>query len=44
VGATAPLHWGSALIFGAALVALLRFKLDVLWIIPTAGLAGLVIF
>jgi len=44
VGATAPMHWGAALIFIAALVALLRFKLDVLWIIPPAGLAGLVIF
>ena len=44
VGATAPLHWGAALIFSGALLALLRFKLDVLWIIPPAGVAGLILF
>lgn len=44
VGAAAPLHWGTVLIFAAALLALMHFKLDVLWIIPPAGLAGLVIF
>ncbi|MDR9436230.1 MAG: chromate efflux transporter [Thiohalophilus sp.] len=32
--------WPTALIFIASLIALLRFKLDVVWIIPAAGLFG----
>lgn len=40
VGMTAQHHWVSLLIFAAALLAQLKFKLDVVWIIPTAGLAG----
>jgi len=38
VGRTAPQHWLSAVIFAAALVALLRFKVEVIWLIPVAGL------
>jgi len=41
---TAPITWTSALIFGAALVALLRFKVETAWIIPGAGIAGLLLY
>lgn len=34
----------SAVIFGAALVALMKFKLEVVWIIPTAGLIGFILY
>lgn len=44
VGMTAQHHWVSLLIFAAALLAQLRFKLDVVWVIPTAGLAGLLLY
>ena len=44
VGMTAQQHWLSLLIFSAALLAQLRFKLDVVWVIPTAGLVGLLMF
>lgn len=44
VGRSAPLNGISLLIFGAALVALLRFKLETAWIIPAAGIAGLVLY
>jgi chromate transport protein ChrA len=37
-------HWVSLLIFAAALLAQFRFKLDVVWVIPVAGLAGLLMF
>lgn len=36
--------WPTAVIFTAALVALLRYKLDVVWIIPGAGLLGLLLY
>jgi chromate transporter len=44
VGSSAPPHWASLLIFAAALAALLRFRLDVVWVIPPAGVAGLLLF
>ncbi len=44
VGMTAQHHWVSLLILAAALLAQLRFKLDVVWVIPTAGIAGLLMF
>ena len=44
VGMTAQHHWVSLLIFAAALLAQLKFKLDVVWVIPAAGLAGLLMF
>ena len=44
VAMTAQLNWISALIFVAALVALLRFKLEVAWIIPCAGALGLMLY
>ncbi len=44
VGKTAPQHWLSVVIFAAALVALLRFKVEVIWLIPVAGFAGWLLF
>ncbi len=44
VGMTAQHHWVSLLILAAALLAQLRYKLDVVWVIPTAGLAGLLMY
>lgn len=44
VGMTAPQHWLSVVIFAAALVALLRFKVEVIWVIPVAGFAGWLLF
>ncbi|MFA6904050.1 MAG: chromate efflux transporter [Gallionellaceae bacterium] len=44
VGMTAQHHWVSLLIFVSALIAQLKFKLDVVWVIPTAGLIGLLLF
>ena len=44
VGRTAPLTWASALIFGASLIALLRFKAETAWIVPLAGAAGLLLY
>lgn len=36
--------WPTLLIFIAALIALLKFNLDLIWIIPAAGLLGYVLF
>lgn len=44
IGMTAAPVWVSALIFAAALAALLRWRVDVIWIIPPAGLAGLLLY
>lgn len=44
VGLTAPVHWVSMVIFISALVALMRFQLQVVWIIPVAGIAGLLLY
>jgi len=44
VARTAPVTWTSALIFFAALVALLRFRVETAWIIPAAGITGLLLY
>ena len=44
VGTSAPHHWASALIFAAALVAMWRFKVAVIWLIPVAGFTGWLLF
>ncbi len=44
IGATAVPNWLSAVIFLAALTALLRFRVDVAWIIPLAGITGLLLY
>lgn len=40
VGRTAVPVWFSVLIFAGALYALVRFRVEAVWIIPAAGLAG----
>jgi chromate transporter len=37
---SAEQNWVSAVIFAAALLALLKFKIEVAWIIPVAGFVG----
>jgi chromate transporter len=37
---SAEQNWVSAAIFSAALLALLKFKIEVAWIIPVAGILG----
>lgn len=44
IGQTAAPVWVSAVIFAAALLALLRWRVDVIWIIPSAGVAGLLLY
>ncbi|MGB7596345.1 MAG: chromate efflux transporter [Gallionella sp.] len=44
VGMTAQQNWVSLLIFAAVLLAQLKFKVDVVWVIPAAGLAGLLMY
>jgi chromate transporter len=44
VGLTAPHHWVSVMILVVALVALMRLRIDVVWVIPTSGLVGLMLF
>ncbi|MCG8429210.1 MAG: chromate efflux transporter, partial [Chromatiales bacterium] len=44
VAMTAQPNWISLLIFVGALIALLRFKLEVVWIIPCAGALGLMLY
>ena len=44
VGATAAQHWVSVMIFTVALLALMRLQVQVVWVIPAAGLTGLMLF
>jgi len=44
IGSNANEHWLSLLIFSAALLAILRFRVEVVWIIPASGLLGLVLY
>jgi len=44
IGVTAIPNWLSAVIFLAALTALSRFRVDVAWIIPLAGITGLLLY
>jgi chromate transporter len=44
VAKTAQPNWVSLLIFTATLVAILRFKVEVVWIIPLAGVIGLLLY
>ena len=44
VARTAEMNWISLLIFCVALIALLRFKVEVVWIIPIAGITGLLLY
>ena len=44
VGRTSVAMWYSATIFAIALYALARFRVEAVWIIPTAGLAGMLMY
>ncbi len=44
VGRTADPTWISLFIFSASLIALLRFKIEVAWIIPAAGIIGILLY
>lgn len=44
VAQTMPVHWLSGVILVAALVALLRFNIGAIWIIPAAGLLGVLFY
>lgn len=44
VGSTIPHHWASVVILAAALIALIRFRVEVALIIPVAGIAGLALY
>ncbi len=44
VGKEAEIIWPSAIIFLTVLILLVRFKADVIYIIPLAGLAGILFF
>jgi chromate transporter len=44
VGMSAQHQWPSLVIFAGALFAQVKFKLDVVWIIPSAGLLGLLLY
>jgi chromate transporter len=44
VARTVPQSWISLAIFAAALLALLKWRIEVVWIIPAAGLAGMVLY
>ncbi len=44
VARTAPFNMTSLLIFGAALLAQFRFKIETAWIIPAAGITGLLLY
>jgi chromate transporter len=44
IGKTASPVWVSAFIFVTTLIALLRFRLEAVWIVPLAGLLGLMLY
>jgi hypothetical protein len=43
-GSYLGLLWPTLLIFTAALVALVKYSIDVVWIIPVAGLLGFLLY
>ncbi len=44
IGKGAQFHWVTLVIFVACLVALMRFKVDIVWIIPSAGVLGMLLY
>jgi len=44
VGKSAAMVWVSAAIFVVALVALIRFRVEAVWIIPPAGILGVLLY
>lgn len=41
---TTQVHWVSAVIFAASMISLLGFSVDVIWIIPVAGILGILLY
>jgi len=44
IGSSAQPGWASFLIFCAALLALARLRIEVVWLIPLSGIAGLILY
>ncbi|MGF1540039.1 MAG: chromate efflux transporter [Pleurocapsa sp.] len=44
VGQTSQIHWVSLLIFAGAMLAILRLRVEVVFIIPIAGIIGLLLY
>jgi len=44
VGSTLPQHWATAVILIAALIAIIRFRVEIALIIPIAGIVGLALY
>ncbi len=44
IGQGVSFHWATLLIFTASMISLTRFKIDIVWIIPLAGLTGLFLY
>lgn len=44
VGKSAAMVWVSAAIFGVALLLLMRFRVEAVWIIPPAGILGMLLY
>jgi chromate transporter len=44
IGQGAGFHWVSLVIFMGCMLALVRFRMDLVWIIPLAGLVGVLLY
>lgn len=44
IATTMAAHWVSVVIFIAAMLAVLKFRIDVVWVIPTAGAIGALLY
>lgn len=44
IGKSAQFHWATPVIFAGCMAALMRFKIDIVWIIPGAGLLGMLFY
>lgn len=44
IGKGSPFHWVSLVIFLGCMAALVRFKIDIVWIIPGAGILGMLLY
>jgi len=44
IGQGCQFHWVTLVVFIGCMVALVRFRVDIAWIIPMAGLAGLLLY
>lgn len=44
IGESAPPHWISIALFALSLIALLRYQVEAVWVVPVAGAAGFVLY